>query len=82
MSKIRKPGSGRKKGSVSFAITTLAELNRVLKPDAKVIVSRKFAERYFLQVESNPTNLNLTPPVESSNVASVTEKEETSTKDF
>lgn len=33
---------GRKPGAVSFMQVTLAELNRVLKPDAKVILSLKY----------------------------------------
>lgn len=35
-------GRGRKRGAVSFMQVTLAELNRVLKPDAKVILSLKY----------------------------------------
>lgn len=34
---------GRKVGGVSFCKVSLAELNRILKPEASVIVSLKFA---------------------------------------
>jgi hypothetical protein len=42
--KIKRPGSGRTKGSVSFSTVSLSSLNEVLRPDAKVLVSRRFAE--------------------------------------
>ena len=42
--KVRRPGSGRTKGAVSFVTVTLNELNDVLKPEANVLVSRRFAE--------------------------------------
>lgn len=44
MKKTRKPGSGRTKGATSFVTVTLAELNENLKPQATVIVSRRYAE--------------------------------------
>lgn len=37
-------GRGRKKGAVSFMQVTLGELNRVLKADARVILSLKYAQ--------------------------------------
>ena len=40
----RKKGSGRTKGAVSFVEVTLGELNRILKQDAVIMVSRKYAE--------------------------------------
>lgn len=39
-----KSNAGRKKGSVSFTQVSLRALNRSLKEDAVVTVSRKFAE--------------------------------------
>jgi hypothetical protein len=39
-----KSNAGRKKGSVSFTQVPLRALNRSLKEDAVVTVSRKFAE--------------------------------------
>ena len=44
MKKTRKAGSGRTKGATSFVTVTLAELNENLKPQATVIVSRRYAE--------------------------------------
>ena len=35
---------GRKVGAVSFCKVTLAELNRILKPTASVVVSLRYAE--------------------------------------
>jgi hypothetical protein len=48
---MRRKGSGRTKGAGSFVATTLEELNRVLKPDAIVVVSRRYAEQ--LQLNCN-----------------------------
>jgi|TARA_Y100000310_G_scaffold285021_1_gene308177 hypothetical protein len=44
MKKARKKGSGRTKGATSFVIVTLDELNQTLKPQATVVISRRFAE--------------------------------------
>ena len=44
MKKTRKVGSGRTKGATSFVTVTLDQLNEVLKPQATVIISRRFAE--------------------------------------
>jgi hypothetical protein len=41
----RKKGSGRTKGAVSFLVVNLGELNRILKDDANVVVSRRYAEQ-------------------------------------
>ena len=46
---MRKKGSGRTKGAVSFISVTLGELNRVLKPEAIVVVSRRYAEPLGLE---------------------------------
>jgi hypothetical protein len=48
---------GRKPGSVSFMQVELSELNRVLKSDAKVIVSIRYAQLVGLQ--GKPVNSNL-----------------------
>lgn len=42
--KKKSDGRGRKKGAVSFMQVTLGELNRVLKADARVILSLKYAQ--------------------------------------
>ena len=44
-------GSGRTKGSTSFVTVSLAELNRVLKSEAQVMVSRRFMEMLSLKGE-------------------------------
>ena len=44
MKKTRKKGSGRTKGATSFVTVTLDQLNETLKPQATVIISRRFAE--------------------------------------
>jgi hypothetical protein len=46
---MRKKGSGRTKGAVSFLAVNLGELNRVLKEGAIVIVSRRYAEQLGLE---------------------------------
>ena len=48
---MRRKGSGRTKGAGSFVVATLEELNRVLKPEAYVVVSRRYAEQ--LQLNCN-----------------------------
>ena len=40
---------GKTKGATSFIIVTLDQLNNVLKPNANVMVSRKFAEALALE---------------------------------
>jgi len=42
---------GKTKGAGSFVQVNLRELNRVLKEDATVIVSRRFAETLSLQTD-------------------------------
>jgi hypothetical protein len=42
--KTRRVGSGRKLGSYSFLEVSLAELNRIFKPDAVIVVGRKWAD--------------------------------------
>jgi hypothetical protein len=48
---------GRKSGSVSFMQVELFELNRVLKPEAKVIVSIRYGQLVGLQ--GKPVNSTL-----------------------
>ncbi len=48
----RKGKSGRTKGAVSFIAVKLNDLNCVLKPDATVMVSRRYAEQ--LQLNGQP----------------------------
>ena len=43
---------GKTKGAGSFVQVNLRELNRVLKEDATVIVSRRFAETLSLQTDN------------------------------
>lgn len=49
---------GKKKGATSFVKVNLRELNRVLKEDAIVIVSRRFAETLDLQAEKFTATTN------------------------
>ena len=56
--KKRKSGAGRKKGSVSFCMVPLTELNTKLPNGAIIVVSRKFCEamgREGQPVVSTPT---------------------------
>ena len=50
--KKRKSGAGRKKGSVSFCLVPLTELNSKLPSGAIILVSRKFAES--MGIEGQP----------------------------
>lgn len=47
-------GRGRPIGSASYASIALSELNKILQPNAAVLVSRKFAEALLLQAENLP----------------------------
>jgi len=47
---------GRKKGSVSFVSVPLSELNRVLREQAYVVVSKKFADTLFMQGDDMVAN--------------------------
>jgi hypothetical protein len=49
-------GSGRTKGAVSFVSVNLRELNRILKEDAQVLVSRRYAEQLCLK--GRPVGIN------------------------
>lgn len=50
---------GRKPGSVSFMQVELSELNRVLKPDAKVILSIRYAQLVGLNGKPVSSNLDV-----------------------
>ena len=49
---MKKTGSGKTKGATSFVAVKLRELNRVLKEDAVIVISRKYAEQ--LELDSKP----------------------------
>ena len=58
---------GKTKGAGSFVQVNLRELNRVLKEDASVIISRRFAETLSLQTDNftaTPPNIEAQAPVE------------------
>ena len=71
--KIKRPGSGRTKGSVSFSTATLSALNEVLKPDAKVLISRRFAEG--LGISNSPISATTSNVEALSNTIEVKEAE-------
>ena len=50
--KKRKSGAGRKKGSVSFCLVPLTELNSKLPSGAIIVVSRKYCEA--MSIEGQP----------------------------
>ena len=57
---------GKTKGAGSFVQVNLRELNRVLKEDASVIISRRFAETLSLNTDNftaNTTNIEAQTPV-------------------
>jgi len=58
---------GKTKGAGSFLQVNLRELNRVLKEDAIVVVSRRYAETLNLEVEdfkATTTNIKAKKPVD------------------
>jgi hypothetical protein len=58
---------GKTKGAGSFVKINLRELNRVLKEDATIVVSRRFAEALELETEkfsSTTKNQTAMQPVE------------------
>ena len=57
---------GKTKGAGSFAQVDLRELNRVLKEDATIILSRRFAETLSLNTDNftaTTTNIEAQSPV-------------------
>ena len=61
MSKIKRPGSGRTKGSFSFVKVSLQALNdKFADKSTSIVVSRKFAETVgFTGLIANPANHTL-----------------------
>ena len=58
---------GKTKGAGSFLQVNMRELNRVLKEDAIVVVSRRYAETLNLDVENfkaTTTNIKAKQPVD------------------
>jgi hypothetical protein len=55
--KTKSKKRGRKAGGVSFMQVNLNELNRILRPDAHVIVSLRFAQ--IVGLEGKPVNATL-----------------------
>ena len=72
---------GKTKGAGSFLQVNLRELNRVLKEDAVVVVSRRYAETLNLEVDefkATTTNIKAKKPVDfkSEELAPVVQVEE------
>ena len=49
---MKRVGSGRTKGAGSFVVASLGALNEVLRPEASVIVSRRYAEQLQLNCQN------------------------------
>ena len=68
--------SGKTKGAGSFVRISLAELNRCLKPEASVIVNRRYVEALNMEASSFQANtVALKNVVKHSAVAPINEKE-------
>lgn len=67
--------SGKTKGATSFMRVELAELNRCLKPEASVIVNRRYVEALNLEAESFSTNTKNLKQVVTNSVESPIEVE-------
>ena len=67
--------SGKTKGATSFMRVELAELNRCLKPEASVIVNRRYVEALNLEAESFSTNTKNLKQVVSNSVEAPIEVE-------
>ena len=77
--KKRKSGAGRKKGSVSFCLVPLTELNSKLPTGAIIVVSRKFAEAMGIEgqpVISTPTMMMPMVTAAKTNAVQVTDLNE------
>lgn len=61
--KKRKSGAGRKKGSVSFCLVPLTELNSKLPTGAIIIVGRKFAESMGIEGQPIISTPNMIMPM-------------------
>ena len=67
--------SGKTKGATSFMRGELAELHRCLKPEASVIVNRRYVEALNLEAESFSTNTKNLKQVVSNSVEAPIEVE-------
>ena len=61
--KKRKSGAGRKKGSVSFCLVPLTELNAKLPAGAIILVGRKFAESMGIEGQPVVSTPNMIMPM-------------------
>ena len=61
--KKRKSGAGRKKGSVSFCLVPLNELNAKLPNGAIIVVSRKFCESMGIEGQPVVSTPNMMMPL-------------------
>lgn len=61
--KKRKAGAGRKKGSVSFCLVPLTELNSKLPTGAIILVGRKFAESMGIEGQPVVSTPNMIMPM-------------------
>tara|TARA_Y100000310_G_scaffold324001_1_gene385234 strand:- start:2782 stop:3063 length:282 start_codon:yes stop_codon:yes gene_type:complete len=68
--KKRKSGAGRKKGSVSFCLVPLTELNSKLPSGAIIVVSRKFAEAMSIEGQPVISTPNMMMPLATAAKAS------------
>jgi hypothetical protein len=84
--KKRKSGAGRKKGSVSFCLVPLTELNAKLPTGAIILVSRKFAESMGIEGQPVVSTPNMVMPMATAakaNAVQVTNlNDEETTPDF
>ena len=69
MAEKKKSNAGRKKGSVSFCMVPLAELNSKLNANAIVIVSRKFAAAMGIEGQPIVAAPNMIVPFAQAQVA-------------
>ena len=73
--KKRKSGAGRKKGSVSFCLVPLTELNSKLPTGAIILVGRKFCESMGIEgqpVMSTPSMIMAMVTATKANAVQVT----------
>ena len=61
--KKRKSGAGRKKGSVSFCLVPLTELNAKLPSGAIILVSRKYCEAMSIEGQPVVSTPNMIMPM-------------------
>jgi hypothetical protein len=69
--KVKRPGSGRTKGSFSFVTVTLAELNEKFKdPTQKIVIGRKWAQQCSFDVKFTTPAGNILGKIEGETPAS------------